>query len=314
MPSRRVLLPGGARACRARPVGGNGGWCKQLRAREPIAAGLSPFRPEGSTTAPATWPLVALAYFVVLAAVAWLGPRSARARAASALGLAVALALAWAVRSDAWAALPLSLQAIVPVPVLLLGYLVSGRFYRAPMRWLEARLAAVDQRVLVATGLLQVYRQATPAWRSSLEIAYLLVHPMVPAGALVVAGTGSPADLDRFWTPVLLAGLASYAALPWIQTRPPRAFEDGVSRGGGVRGVNLAILRHAGIGANTVPSGHAACAVAVALAVTTLAPPAGPAFLVLAAAVCTAAVLGRYHFLVDVLLGVALAVIACGVT
>ena len=54
---------------------------------------------------------------------------------------------------------------------------------------------------------------------------------------------------------------------------------------------------------NTIPSGHAAGAVAVALALAWLHSPLAPLFGVVAVAICIATVVGRYHFLVDTVAG-----------
>lgn len=256
-----------------------------------------------------TWPSIALLYFAGLAALAWARPRFAAARPAATAAVVAAALIGWAAGSDVWPAGPWWMQAVLPVPVLLLGYVVSGRFYLAPMPRAEAWLEAVDRRLLVDTGVLAAYRRAGVQWRAPLELAYLLVHPMIPAGALVVARAGAPADVDRFWSVVLLAGLGSYAVLPWIQTRPPRRLEPDEPDAGPLRWLNLVILRRASTGVNTVPSGHTACAVAVWLAVAAAVPAAAPAFLALALGISVAAVLGRYHFTVDVLLGIAVAVL-----
>jgi membrane-associated phospholipid phosphatase len=77
-----------------------------------------------------------------------------------------------------------------------------------------------------------------------------------------------------------------------------------------VRQFNVAILNRGSIQMNTVPSGHAAGAVAAALAVGEVMPVAGIVFAFLAAAIVAATVLGRYHYLVDSLLGVLVAVSA----
>jgi membrane-associated phospholipid phosphatase len=111
----------------------------------------------------------------------------------------------------------------------------------------------------------------------------------------------------------LLAEFVSYGMLPWLQTRPPRAIEAvaGVRHPpSSVRQFNAAILNRGSIQVNTVPSGHAAGAVATALAVADVMPGAGIVFALLAAAIVAATVLGRYHYLVDSLLGGLVAVSA----
>jgi membrane-associated phospholipid phosphatase len=100
--------------------------------------------------------------------------------------------------------------------------------------------------------------------------------------------------------------------LPWIQTRPPRLVETTVPTATTmtIRRINLGVLGCASIGANTVPSGHAAGSMATALAVATTMPAAGAIFLVLACSITVATVIGRYHYVVDSVLGVLVALIA----
>jgi membrane-associated phospholipid phosphatase len=111
----------------------------------------------------------------------------------------------------------------------------------------------------------------------------------------------------------MLAEFVSYGMLPWLQTRPPRALEGALNQShpqSVLRRFNAAILDRGSIQVNTVPSGHAAGAVATALAVAHVMPLAGFFFIVLAACIVVATVLGRYHYLVDSLLGLIVAVFA----
>jgi membrane-associated phospholipid phosphatase len=144
----------------------------------------------------------------------------------------------------------------------------------------------------------------------------LLVYLAVPAGATTLAVLGYGNQVDRFWTIVLLAEFVCYGMLPWIQTRPPRAIEtsDGVAHDGVVRRLNLSLVNRASIQVNTLPSGHAAGAVATALAVGTSLPFAGIAFLFMALSISIATVLGRYHYVVDTVLGVLVAIVVWQVT
>jgi membrane-associated phospholipid phosphatase len=61
---------------------------------------------------------------------------------------------------------------------------------------------------------------------------------------------------------------------------------------------------------NTFPSAHAAGSIAVALAVASAIPSAGVVFLVLGLGITIATVLGRYHYLADSVLGVAVGTVA----
>ena len=88
----------------------------------------------------------------------------------------------------------------------------------------------------------------------------------------------------------------------WIVT------EETITRFDGVRSLNLRIMNRASIQVNTVPSGHAAGAFATALAVMSAAPAAGIVLLWLALNISIATVVGRYHYLLDTLLGMLVAI------
>jgi len=110
---------------------------------------------------------------------------------------------------------------------------------------------------------------------------------------------------------VFLSEASCYIALAWLQTRPPRALEpwaSSIRERSIFRQANEVVLTHGSHHMNTLPSGHAAGAVAVALALSSLRAPTAPLFGAAAVAICIATVVGRYHFLVDTVAGVAVAV------
>lgn len=254
--------------------------------------------------------VVALGYVSYLAAASFSRRDFARAR----VPLLTAAALAWAAFL-LFGRAPLSpvLAVIIPSAVLLAGYWLSGLLFVRPDLRVERWLQSVDDRVLRRSGVLACFHRAPRAVREFFELSYLLVYLAVPAGATMVVASGHAGYIDRFWTVVLLAEFACYGMLPWVQTRPPRALESGTGRTAhdtGVRRLNLRIVNQASIQVNTLPSGHAAGAFATALAVTSITPAAGVGFLLLALSISIATVVGRYHYVVDTVLGafVALAV------
>jgi membrane-associated phospholipid phosphatase len=220
-----------------------------------------------------------------------------------------ALALPAAVRG------PLQTAVLVVLPSIFLvaSYWLSGLFFTGPMPAAERVLLGADRWVLSRLGLARLAASG-PRWIvEGLELAYLLVYLMVPAGAFVLAAAGHAEALPRYWAVVLAAALASYAMMPWVQTRPPRAIEaEDALRGRALwlRAVNLAVLSRGSHQANTVPSGHAAAALAAALCVAEVLPAVGTAFVALAAAIAIATVVGRYHYAIDTALGIVLAVAA----
>ena len=107
--------------------------------------------------------------------------------------------------------MPDAVRALIPAPVLLAGYWLSGLFYVAPMLRLERLLLQLDDACLRALSRL------TPVGRwlgRYLELTYLLVYAIVPAGAIVLLVAGRGSEIERFWFTVMLAAFASYGALP----------------------------------------------------------------------------------------------------
>ena len=253
------------------------------------------------------WEWIAVAYFSYLAAIALVRHRHARARwpalAAATIGWSL-MAMSAAQSRDG-----IHPAAVVPsvlaLTALLGGYWISGLFFVRPMTAVENWLVRIDAALLHRSRLLLRYYSSPRLVQNYFELAYLLVYLVVPAGAAVLGIGGHGHEIGYFWTVVLLSAYASYGVLPWIQTRPPRAL-------GGeadpprvlLRRLNLAILSRSSIQANTIPSGHAACAMATALAVGAAMPIAGTALMILAASITIATVLGRYHYAVDSILGV----------
>ena len=253
------------------------------------------------------WSSVTLGYLSYLAVVSWLRPTFPGARGRALLAAAAAwAAFAAATRSGTdLDALPPSLLVAVPALILLLGYWLSGLFFTSPDPAIEQRLLRMDSAVLARLDPRRWSRGGQRFLLEWLELSYLLVYVLLPAGAVVTVIAGEPGAIGRFWTVVLLAEFACYAVLPWIQTRPPRVLEDPVGSPPaiGVRRLNLAIARRASIQANTLPSAHAAGAVAAALCVIEVSPSVGAAFMVVATSIAVATVVGRYHYFVDSVLG-----------
>jgi protein-L-isoaspartate(D-aspartate) O-methyltransferase len=155
---------------------------------------------------------------------------------------------------------------------------------------------------------------APPPWLVTIgEICYLLCYPLVPAAFLVVWIGGVPEDVDRFWSGVLASGFACYGSLPWLVSRPPRLVEGGTAAGASssrLAKLNVAMLRRVSHQLNTFPSGHVAVAVSIAFAVLVVSPGAAWLFLALAVGIAFGAVAGRYHYVIDVMAGAIVGLIA----
>jgi membrane-associated phospholipid phosphatase len=262
--------------------------------------------------APFRWEWIAVGYYAYLTFVSFVDRRFVRARARGIVATAICCAVlgAQAFTGNAFGLNPIAFALLVPLPVLLGGYWLSGLFFVRPNPRLEQWLMAVDDRLVRRPGILATYQSRPRIMREVAEFAYLLVYLVIPAGVTALTLGGRSDAVPRFWGVVLLAAFISYGMLPWLQTRPPRAIETGPHPDATLRRFNGAILNRGSIQVNTIPSGHAASAVATALAVSDAMPLAGVIFLLLAAAIVAATVLGRYHYLVDSLLGVVVAVAA----
>jgi hypothetical protein len=263
---------------------------------------VSPFR----------WEWIAVAYYAYLTVVSFVDRRFVRARTGAIAATAICYAVVGAqlFAGAAFGLNPIAFALLVPLPVLLAGYWLSGLFFVRPSPRLEQWLMAIDDCLVRRPGILAAYQSGPRVVREAAELAYLLVYLVIPAGVAALTLGGRPDAVPRFWAVVLLAEFISYGMLPWLQTRPPRAIECDRHLDSALRRFNGAILNRGSIQVNTIPSGHAAGAVATALAVSDAMPLAGVMFLLLAAAIVAATVLGRYHYLVDSLLGILVAVAA----
>jgi hypothetical protein len=245
--------------------------------------------------------LLAVFYFAGFGVAAAAAPVSWRRRGAA---MALCAGLAAAITAIGHSGLD-TLRQWVPHVYLVVGYwvpaLLTDSFTHATRfeRW----LLRSDQRC----------RPLLPDIPAPLvhitELAYLLCYPLVPASFIVVWGLGTAGDVDRFWVAVLAAGYACYATLPWLLSRPPRLLaEAAASRDLGA--VNAFVLGRVSHQLNTFPSGHVAVAFAAAGAVWPVSPVAGVTVSLIAATVGMGAAAGRYHYVVDVFFGAAVAAIA----
>jgi membrane-associated phospholipid phosphatase len=199
----------------------------------------------------------------------------------------------------------------LPVPLFLIPYWQTGQFFVRPDAAIERRLLAIDQRLLPDV--------ANKAGTDStgigvlLETAYLFCYPLVPLGLLAVYLTGLREKAGSFWFVVLVATYLCYAITPFVPALPPRSLA-GVRQapaGDANKGriFNRWILRHGSIHAISFPSAHAASAFAVAFVLLRYSLPAGLLFLLVAIAISLGAVIGRYHYALDVVLGAAVSLL-----
>lgn len=143
-----------------------------------------------------------------------------------------------------------------------------------------------------------------PSWLvQASELAYLFCYPMVPLAFAVVYGTGGPAAAEQFWLSVLGAGCACYASLPWLVSRPPRLAGSSPASQSAIGRLNERVLGRVSHNLNTFPSGHVAVSVAAAFTALTVSGAAGIVLAIVAAGIALGALIGRHHYVMDVVLG-----------
>jgi membrane-associated phospholipid phosphatase len=246
---------------------------------------------------------IALAYFLYVAAASWLPPLAAARRAWLIAASIVSAGAVWAIAHAA----PPMVRDWAPLAYILAGYRLSGYLFASPSGAVESWLIGWDRRLL-----------GDPATRFAgwpravvvfLELVYMGCFLLLPAGLAILVLGDRAALVDRYWNLVMGAEFLAFAPLAFIQTRPPWALERKPELADpAIHRLASQMVEHLTIGVNTFPSGHAAGSLAVALAIAGASPWAGALLLALAAAICVACVVGRYHYIVDVVAGAAVAV------
>jgi membrane-associated phospholipid phosphatase len=244
-----------------------------------------------------------VAYFAYVAIVGVALPGLPARRRMLAVGLSVvgvALAGAVSAADGFW------LRALVlPLLLLLVGYWASGTLWIGPDSRVERRLGAFDRALRVPRIAARLPRILCEL----LELSYVGIYVLIPVALVLYAAYAPQPDPARFWTVVLVTDYLCFAMLPWIQTRPPRALETVPPCRSSIRTLNIGILERTSIGVNTFPSGHAAEAMAIALLLMNAPTPIALVGWACAVLVSAGAVAGRYHYLVDVVAGWAVAAV-----
>lgn len=207
----------------------------------------------------------------------------------------------------------------LPYPLILLAYRSVG-WMAAPheSRAFEEAMVVWDRKLLEDWMLRAAIEGLGSFGPSLLELAYLLVYGMPAYMVGVFWFEKARERMDSAWVVVLLATLGAYALYPFVPSDPPRAvFPDSdLPVMTLLRKLNLAIVGNYGIHTSVFPSGHAAAAFGSAFAVMLLLPEKpkpGRGLLILAVLIAVATVYGRYHYAVDTLAGLLLAVMAAAV-
>jgi len=260
-----------------------------------------------------------IAYLAVITAAGWRRQSPRRLRAAGYAALAIALVIVARFTASS------AVRAWLPHAYLVLGYWLPALLTPVPTSdGFQRRLAAADAHLWsAARSALETQWEPGEGGGSSrlpssryikrgalgwFELAYLLCYPIVPISFSIVWVRGIEEDAVRFWLAVLAAGFACYGTLPWTAAWPPRHFSTRAH--GGLAAINLYVLQRLSHGLNTFPSGHVAVSVAASLAVASVSAPAGVTVGLMAASIAVAAIVGRYHYVVDVISGLLIGILA----
>jgi hypothetical protein len=251
---------------------------------------------------------IALAYFVLLALLAVARPLPAGRRA-----LTIATSLAMVAAIYAIASTTGAEQDLFPLIIILVGYYLSGVVFVRPSPTIEEWLISSDRRLLGDPARAFV---TWPAWLlTTLDVLYLSTFLTVPAGLYALWLAGEMRFANDYWTIVMGSLLVCYAGTAIIHTRPPRTLERTHERASRpMQRVAFHAVENFTIGTNTIPSGHVAAPLAVGLALIQPLPLVGAGFLVLAILITLACITGRYHFIVDCVLGAIVALVVWMVT
>lgn len=244
------------------------------------------------------WLTAGAAFFVYAAAVACVLPRLRRDRRALAItGAAVGLLLAAvAARVPLH---PILRGLILPPALLFTAYWTSGLLFVAPMARAEQALAAFDRTLRIDRIAASVPRVLA----EFLELSYAAIYPVIPIALVIHLLMVPGADVDRFWSVVLITDYVCFGMLPWVQTRPPRTLDARDPWRARARQFNVRLLGATSIQVNTFPSGHTAEALAAAVLVLGAPWPLVGWMFFSAAAISAGSVLGRYHFAADAIAG-----------
>ena len=203
----------------------------------------------------------------------------------------------------------------VPLALMMAAYKQMGWF--APARHtyvLERGWIEWDRLVLLDWGGRALIELAGPLLPAILDLSYLLVYALPPFCMAMLYACRRREQADLLLTIYLLGLLPSYAQFPFWPSEPPRTVFPGVAAPQihtPVRDWVLRLLGSQGIHTSVFPSAHVSGVAAAAIAMWRIFPDkAGLRWGVLTYAmlVPVATVYGRYHYLVDALAGIGVAI------
>ncbi|MGH9671981.1 MAG: phosphatase PAP2 family protein, partial [Bryobacteraceae bacterium] len=200
-------------------------------------------------------------------------------------------------------------------PLMLLAYRQMGWFALPHSGTaLEDAWMVWDRWFLYDFGFKAAIEWFGPLLPSLLEISYSLVYTVAPFSLAALYICHRRERAESFLFTFLFGIFVAYVLFPYFPSEPPRTVYPGQDLPAYLtpfRRFNGVLLAGYGIHTSVFPSAHVSGSFAAALAMIRLLPEkkwVGRYLLVLATMIATATVYGRYHYLVDAVAGLAIAI------
>jgi hypothetical protein len=246
-------------------------------------------------------------FAAILAVAAWIVPLAHRRRLNITFLALFALAGVALARASAYFLAPVPSSIFrdwMPVVITLVPYWQTGQFFIRPNERIQAWLVASDRWFLGAFS--KTGWKFGRAVHLSLEWAYSFCYPIVPLGLAVLYFAGLRQYADTYWLLVLAPTYLCYGITPFFPALPPRSLDNSPMPAPPrtkSRTFNLWISKHGSIQAISFPSAHVASALGASLVLLQYVPVAGAIFLAISFWIAVGAVVGGYHYTIDVVLG-----------
>jgi membrane-associated phospholipid phosphatase len=199
---------------------------------------------------------------------------------------------------------------------ILAGYWAAGWFPAPPrVSWQMSWLAG-DRALLHTFGLQHFVEAAGSAVPFTLESLYFLLYTIPPLSLVLVYKLGNRAGVNRYLFILMLGTFTAYALLPLFPTLSPRVAFPGVDLPNFStlpRAFNTWLLDHLDTSTSVFPSGHVAVAFSSAFGLFSALRSEWKVWTTaffIATLIYIATIYGRYHYSVDGLLSVAIAIAA----
>ena len=203
--------------------------------------------------------------------------------------------------------------------LVVLAYREMGWFAQPHLGHALEESWVIWDRVLLRGGGRAVLEGIGPAFPSVLEISYALVYTLAPFGVAMLYVYRRRERVDQFLFIFALGVLLCYGQFPFWPSDPPRVLFLGEDLPYDTifRRFNLWMLGNYGIRTSVFPSAHVAGGFAVAFGAWRTLPEhkwVSRVLLVMAILIGIATVYGRYHYLVDALAGLTMAIVALAIS